>query len=316
MLKKIISGWQNGADRAALDAAKRMGIATGGTCPKGGRVVLLDGSDGVDTSFGEYGLVEHSSREYPPRTIANVANSDGTLWIGDVNSRGGKLTIKTCVNLRRPYLVNPSVEGLQNWVEENRIETLNVAGNRASGNPGVVPLTTITLLSAFGKVIPKRNLSLPDDGYLCHRPWWKETFCQCGESGVVLGRPGTTAFFEAFPKNIDTFIRGEGTTLEEAEEKAWQQFVKIYHCPGHEFEARGYRNGCGICKHCGMLGSDVLPLTEKCQNCGKLSYWSLDKHDQVWCEDCEHLCPEEDLSESQIMSREIEGMKGEDAEIH
>jgi hypothetical protein len=35
MLKKIISGGQTGADRAALDAAIRLGIPHGGWVPKG-----------------------------------------------------------------------------------------------------------------------------------------------------------------------------------------------------------------------------------------------------------------------------------------
>lgn len=152
MLKKIISGWQNGADRAALDAAKRMGIETGGTCPKDGRVVLLDGSDGVDTSFGEYGLVEHSSREYPPRTRANVIDADGTLWIGDENSRGGRLTLRLCLEFRKPHLSNPTPQELREWLEEDDIQVLNVAGNRAYGNPGICKRTADLLYAAFGKV--------------------------------------------------------------------------------------------------------------------------------------------------------------------
>jgi len=41
MLKKVISGGQTGVDRAALDAAMKLGIEVGGWCPKGRRA--LDG---------------------------------------------------------------------------------------------------------------------------------------------------------------------------------------------------------------------------------------------------------------------------------
>lgn len=96
--------------------------------------------------------------------------------------------------------------------------------------------------------------------------WPDDVFVQGGSSGLVLDREGghyKTAFVEAFPPN--GFIRGEGATLQEAEESAWSQFLHQMACeqnPGHEFERRHYTNGCGICKHCGAFRSkvfDVLP---------------------------------------------------------
>jgi hypothetical protein len=117
-LQKLISGGQAGADRAGLDAAKALGIPTGGTAPKGWRICLPDGSDGSDPSLAELGLVEHALREYPPRTRQNVADSDGTVWFGYVDSPGGKLTVRTCRKLKKPYLVEPkSVIEFIDWVE-------------------------------------------------------------------------------------------------------------------------------------------------------------------------------------------------------
>lgn len=52
----------------------------------------------------------------------------------------------------------------------------------------------------------------------CAFPWPEDCFCQAGHSGVVFTKSGhyRTAFFEAFPKNPNTFIRGEGSTIEVA----------------------------------------------------------------------------------------------------
>lgn len=150
--ERIISGGQTGADRAALDAAVALGIATGGTAPKGFRICLPDGSDGSDPSLAGFGLVEHESSDYPPRTIQNVADSDGTVWFGYEHSGGGKLTINTCIRLKKHYLVNPSPELLRDWVGDYSIKVLNIAGNRQSDlNPDISTTTYETLMLAFGE---------------------------------------------------------------------------------------------------------------------------------------------------------------------
>jgi len=71
-----------------------------------------------------------------------------------------------------------------------------------------------------------------------------------------------TAFFEAFPENPKTFIRGEGETPEKAEEDCWNQWQKILLCENHEFEKRKYTNGYGICKHCELGMSNKFPVEE------------------------------------------------------
>jgi hypothetical protein len=90
-------------------------------------------------------------------------------------------------------------------------------------------------------------------------PWPPDVFVQGGDSGIVISRNAPTrrtAFVEAFPP--DGFIRGEGETLQEAEDSAWAQYVRETGCGGHEFERRGYRNGAGFCKHCGAFRSKVF----------------------------------------------------------
>jgi hypothetical protein len=82
-------------------------------------------------------------------------------------------------------------------------------------------------------------------------PWPEECFVQGGSNGIVLAGKDTytTAFVEAFPD--ETFLRGEGKTIAEAEDKCWTQYQKLVSCEHGPFEARGYKNGCGFCVKCG-----------------------------------------------------------------
>ena len=132
MIERLISGGQTGADKTGLEAARALGIPTGGTAPKGWRIYNPDGSDGSDPSLAEFGLVEHSSRDYPPRTKQNIIDSDGTVWFGRTESFGGKLTIGTAKKSGKPIIINPTAEELRNWIAEHDIKILNVAGNRAN----------------------------------------------------------------------------------------------------------------------------------------------------------------------------------------
>lgn len=149
-LTTIISGGQNGADLAGLVAAKILGINTGGTAPKGYRVQDYDGNDTLNPTLAEYGLIEHRSSGYKPRTIANVEDSDGTLWVGYTASPGGKLTISTAKRLNKPLIINPFAPDLYKWVEDNNIAVLNVAGNRVSSfNPTIFDTVKQLILDAF-----------------------------------------------------------------------------------------------------------------------------------------------------------------------
>lgn len=162
---------------------------------------------------------------------------------------------------------------------------------------------TINVGGAFSKLTGKGVVD-----YTCRYDWPDNCFVQGGGNGIVL-TTGTmqqtlsnpeeavkcltgqtphymTAFFEAFPKEPSTFIRGEGKTVEEAEDSAWKQFQKITACTKHEFEAKGYTNGCGFCKHCGLFGIDVLPITEKCVVCGVPTYCKSDKNGKFYCKTC------------------------------
>lgn len=150
MLRMVISGGQNGIDEISLVAARKLGLETGGTAPKGWRIQHPDGSEGTNPELADYGLKEHKSREYPPRTRQNVKDSDGTVWFGYTKSPGAKVTLTTATVERKPLLINPTAKELKDWVAENNIEVLNVAGNRLTAfNEAMVQKAYDTLIEAF-----------------------------------------------------------------------------------------------------------------------------------------------------------------------
>jgi hypothetical protein len=97
---KIISGGQTGVDIAALRAARSAGIATGGWCPKNWMTELGPQPERLKP----FGLCEHMSAKYPPRTGANVEDGDCTLIIADQLDNGSKLTAELCRAMNKPML--------------------------------------------------------------------------------------------------------------------------------------------------------------------------------------------------------------------
>ncbi len=136
LVEKIISGGQTGVDRAALDVALEMGIPCGGWCPQGRRA-----EDGRIPD--QYPLQEASSPDYPLRTRLNVEDSDGTLVISQGSPKGGTaLTLKLAKQLKKPFLLvdlagraDPSE--VQQWIQENQIRILNMAGPREGESVGI-----------------------------------------------------------------------------------------------------------------------------------------------------------------------------------
>jgi hypothetical protein len=133
-LKKIISGGQTGADVGGLRAGRKLGLETGGTAPRGYVI-----SGGFDPTLKDFGLAEHASDKYPPRTRQNVRDSDGTvIYAVKKNKRGRRgedspgsmLTAKAAREQGKPYIINPTPDELYDFVHSNGIGTLNIAGNR------------------------------------------------------------------------------------------------------------------------------------------------------------------------------------------
>jgi len=144
MIKKIISGAQTGADRAALDFAINNDIDHGGWVPKGRKA-----EDGIIPEH--YNVMESSSDEYSRRTELNVMDSDGTLILSHSALTGGSaLTEKLARKHGKPILhINLSLKpefqatvDITHWLVANHIEVLNVAGPRASKDPKIYEATT------------------------------------------------------------------------------------------------------------------------------------------------------------------------------
>jgi len=137
-LKKLISGGQTGVDRAALDAALEAGYSIGGYCPKGR--LAEDGS-----IPGHYPLEETGTRAYSVRTRMNVLAGDATLILslGAMLTGGTALTAKEGKAAGKPLFAvdlskrNNSAKKVLQWLEDNEVRVLNVAGPRESSAPGV-----------------------------------------------------------------------------------------------------------------------------------------------------------------------------------
>ena len=124
-------------DRAALDVALKHGIESGGWCPTG----RLD-------EFGRipdrYPVEELENGRFTERTLQNVKDSDGTVIVYPGNLSGGtEQTVRFCFELQRPHqLIDASKTStaeaarlIANFVRENKIDILNVAGPRRTEWP-------------------------------------------------------------------------------------------------------------------------------------------------------------------------------------
>lgn len=139
---KIISGGQTGVDTIGLQVAKELGIETGGKAPKG--FLREEGIDNED--IASYGLEEITDEEqadytkrtdkkdpYTGRTELNVRNSDGTVYFNVGSDTAGLIaTRRSTEEWNKPFIENPTAKELRQWIKDNNIKTLNVAGNRGS----------------------------------------------------------------------------------------------------------------------------------------------------------------------------------------
>jgi hypothetical protein len=151
MIKKIISGGQTGADRAALDTAIKRNIPHGGWCP---RSRLAE--DGIIENA--YRLTETEIADRAQRTEWNVRDSDGTVIFSiSSNLSGGSAKTelfaqhyaKPCLHISRERDGQRAVEFLSRFLADNKIEILNVAGPRRSEEPEVAEFVSGILESVL-----------------------------------------------------------------------------------------------------------------------------------------------------------------------
>ena len=155
LIRRLVSGAQTGADRAALDAALALGIEVGGWVPKGRRAE--DGA--IPERYPN--LVETGSADYSVRTRANVRDSDATVIVSRGPLEGGSaLTLEFTRELLRPCLhvdlsqltIARAATVLAAWLDREKPETLNVAGPRASKDPTIHESTKRVLSLALASL--------------------------------------------------------------------------------------------------------------------------------------------------------------------
>lgn len=179
-LQKIVSGGQDGADRAALLAAERLGFDTGGVAPP--RYMTVNGPrPDLGSRFHlEELLGTFTSDTYVTRSMLNVDRADGTLAFRTHASPGTDKTIGYCtsgkwqyvpkeqwlfhVNQYRPLLVLESgfdceashdaryenARRLRRFLKCNRIRVLNVCGHRGARGSEWERCVTDFLVYALG----------------------------------------------------------------------------------------------------------------------------------------------------------------------
>ena len=134
-IKRIISGGQTGADRAAFDFALETGFEIGGFVPKN-----RPAEDGrISDKYPN--LIETETENPAERTKLNVKSADATLILSHGELKGGSLlTLQFAKKHKKPFLhidfsaltIEQATEKTQKWLGSIECENLNVAGPRAS----------------------------------------------------------------------------------------------------------------------------------------------------------------------------------------
>lgn len=143
-IRRIISGGQTGADRAAFDAALALGIPIAGWVPKGRKA-----EDGrIPDRYPN--LRETDTDIYDTRTRWNVRDSDATLILSQGAITGGsKLAETVAIEMGKPVLhvdlatmsIEEAVTTIREWLRGLEGDSLGVGGPRASGDPQIYEKT-------------------------------------------------------------------------------------------------------------------------------------------------------------------------------
>ena len=130
MIEKIISGGRSGAERAALDAAIKLGMAYGGYIPKED-----SSSDGMNAD--RYNLIEMPTADRTESFKKNIRESNGTLMLshGALPSHV-KNTKKTIQRYSTPLLhldlkstnAFNAASLINDWLIDNDLNILHVTG--------------------------------------------------------------------------------------------------------------------------------------------------------------------------------------------
>jgi putative molybdenum carrier protein len=157
MVRRIVSGGQTGADRAALDVALELGLDVGGWIPRGRWT-----EDGpLPDRYPNFRETE--SADPSDRTALNVRDADATLIVSHGTLTGGSLlTQRIATRLGKPVLhldleasdEDAAAATLERWLADTRPQTLNVAGPRHSRDPAIFDATARLLRRVLARAEP------------------------------------------------------------------------------------------------------------------------------------------------------------------
>ena len=145
----LVSGGQTGVDRAALDIAIKLNIPYMGWCPKDRWA-----EDGrIDP---KYKLKECESVEPEERTRLNIDDSQAALILTKFGylDQGTGLAVDHLKKTAKPYFIadpgsEDNLDQVRDWLENQEIGVLNIAGPRESNLPGIYDLSYQFLLTLF-----------------------------------------------------------------------------------------------------------------------------------------------------------------------
>jgi hypothetical protein len=164
MIKKIISGGQTGVDQSALDIAIKWNIPHGGWVPKG----RLTEAGRLSQ---RYNMQEMPTESYAARTEQNVIDSDGTLILSHGPLSNGSRHTKTMAEKHNKPCLHIDLNGTDvinaarhayNWIINLNIQTLNVAGTRASTDPSIYQTATHVLTNLLIMDLIEMKTPWPD----------------------------------------------------------------------------------------------------------------------------------------------------------
>jgi len=114
---KIISNGTDGVGKIALSVSRELKFGTGGRAVYGGAV------EGAD-------MDEHHNTNIPETVKQNVEDSEATIIFGKSESTAVKVAKKAAEEAGKPFLINPTSDEIKDFVVENKVSVLNVAGDR------------------------------------------------------------------------------------------------------------------------------------------------------------------------------------------
>ena len=178
LVTKIISGGQDGGDQGGLQAGKILKIKTGGTAPPG----FLTSTGPKKELLQSFGLKEGEPdpSKYIKRTKKNVDDSDGTIAFRLKRSAGTDKTIgyaqtgkwqvgsgskndghKPVLVLENVLNTPENIQKIRNFISENNIKTLNIAGHREKTAKGIQQSVETLLVEALSPPKPRREAQPP-----------------------------------------------------------------------------------------------------------------------------------------------------------